>query len=500
MGGARRQDRAQQSLRRDPLTQSSRDGPDCPSLVIANACMNNRVSLSFYGAAGTVTGSRYLLETGDQRILIDCGLFQGYKQLRLRNWAPLPFEARGIDAVILTHAHIDHSGFLPVLTRRGFRGTIYCSEGTYELCKILLPDSAHLQEDDARFANRHGISKHKPALPLYTQSDAQACLQQFQVVPTDSGTALNASTAFTLKHGGHLLGACFVRIETCELSITFTGDLGRPNDSILNSPAEPAATDYLVCESTYGDRTHPKIDAERELAQNLSPALARGAVIVVPAFAIGRAQTLLLQIARLKRKSALPDIPVFLDSPMAIDASALYRRFTREHRLSAAECDLMCNAATFINSADQSKALSQRTGPMIIISASGMATGGRVVHHLKAFLGDERNLILLTGFQAAGTRGGSLANGASTVRIHGQDFPVRAEVRQLQASSSHADANEILAWLRQITKPPRQTFITHGEPGPSDALRQRIERELRWSTLVPEYRQTLDLTSIDQST
>ena len=456
---------------------------------------NNRVSLSFYGAAGTVTGSRYLLDTSDRRILIDCGLFQGYKQLRLRNWAPLPFDPQRIDAVILTHAHIDHSGFLPVLTSQGFRGPIYCSQATFELCKILLPDSAHLQEDDARFANRHRISKHKPALPLYTQSDALACLQQFSTVPVDRRTELDASTAFTLERAGHLLGARFVRVESRGLSVTFTGDLGRPNDPILKAPDAPSATDYLVCESTYGDRAHPSIEPETELLRCLSPALAREAVVVVPAFAIGRAQSLLLHLARLKYKGELPDIPVFLDSPMAIDASGLYRRFMQEHRLSASDYDLMRQAATFINTAEQSKSLDQRKGPMIIVSASGMATGGRVIHHLKTFVGDERNLILLTGFQAPGTRGGSLASGTSSLRIHGEDFPVRAEVRQLQAASSHADADEILAWMRQLTKPPHQTFITHGEPGASDALRQRVERQLGWSTLIPEYRQTVELTA-----
>jgi metallo-beta-lactamase family protein len=451
------------------------------------------LKLSFYGAAGTVTGSRYLLEADRQRILIDCGLFQGYKQLRLRNWAPLPFAARDIQAVLLTHAHIDHSGFLPVLTREGFRGPIYCSEGTLALCKILLPDSAHLQEDDARFANRHGISKHKPALPLYTQEDAQACLRQFQPVPIDRPLALGKRTTVTFGHAGHLLGACFVRVEHAGLSVAFSGDLGRPDDPILNPPDVPAASDYLVCESTYGDRVHPNIDPEVELEHCLAPALARNAVIVVPAFAVGRAQVLSLQIARLKRKGRLPDVPVYLDSPMAIDASALYRRFNQEHRLSAADCNLMYHGASFINTPEQSKSLDQRTGPMIIISASGMATGGRVIHHLKKFLGDERNLVLLAGFQAPGTRGGSLAAGAATVRIHGQDFPVRAQVRQLQASSSHADSNQILAWLRQLPTPPRRIFITHGEPGPSDALRQRIERELGWPTSVPEYRDTFEL-------
>lgn len=454
---------------------------------------NLKPRLSFYGAAGTVTGSRYLLELHDRRILVDYGLFQGYKQLRLRNWSRLPFEPQRIDAVVLTHAHIDHSGFLPVLTRQGFRGPIYCSESTQALCKILLPDSAHLQEEDARFANRHGTSKHKPALPLYTTQDAYDCLEHFKPVPMERSTALADNVTFTLRRAGHVLGACFVRFDSPELSITFTGDLGRPDDPILKAPAVPLATDYLVCESTYGDRVHPHVDTERELVQWLPRAIKRGGVVVIPAFAVGRAQAMLLHIARLKRRGDLVDVPVYLDSPMAIDASALYHRFMHEHRLSAAECDLMCHAATLVNTPDQSKALSARTGPMIIISASGMATGGRVVHHLKAFVGDERNLVLLAGFQAPGTRGGALANGARTLRMHGEDFAVRAEVQQMESASSHADANEMLAWLSHLAKPPRHTFITHGEPAASDALRQRIERELRWSAIVPEHLQSVEL-------
>lgn len=454
---------------------------------------NRNARLSFYGAAGTVTGSRYLLEIGGRRILVDCGLFQGYKQLRLRNWASLPFDPRSVDAVVLTHAHIDHSGFLPVLTREGFRGPIYCSEGTLALCKLLLPDSAHLQEEDAKFANRHGTSKHKPALPLYTMDDANACLQLFRPIAMERSTTLSDNVTFTLRRGGHLLGACFIRFDSPALSITFTGDLGRQDDPILKAPAAPHTTDYLVCESTYGDRAHPVIDTETELQECLQPAIARGAVTVIPAFAVGRAQALLLHIARLKRRGAIPDAPVFLDSPMAIDASALYHRFMHEHRLSASECDLMCRAATLVNTRDQSKALDARTGPMIIVSASGMATGGRVVHHLKAFIGDPRNLVLLAGFQAPGTRGGALANGAQTLRIHGEDFPVRAEIRQLQSASSHADANEMLAWMNNLSAPPRRTFVTHGEPGASDALRQRIERELYWAALVPEHLQSFEL-------
>lgn len=451
--------------------------------------------LSFFGAAGTVTGSRYLLEARGRKLLVDCGLFQGYKQLRERNWAALPFDARALDAVLLTHAHIDHSGFLPALTRAGFRGRIYCSEGTYELCRILLPDSAHLQEEDAKFANRHGLSKHKPALPLYTADDAQKCLQQFSPVARDQPFVPTDGVTVVFRNAGHLLGSCFARVEIGGLAVTFTGDLGRSNDPILTPPAAPLATDYLVCESTYGDRRHPDIDREAEIGRWLLHACERRAVVVIPAFAVGRAQTLLLHIARLKAAKKLPDVPVYLDSPMAIDASALYHRFMHEHRLSEDECRRMCHAATLVNTPEQSKALDQRSGPMIILSASGMATGGRVVHHLKAFLGNANNLVLLAGFQAPGTRGAALARGARTVRIHGQDVAVKAEIGQLQASSSHADADELLAWMRQLPTPPRETFITHGEPASSDALRFRIEHELNWNARAPEHAEAVVLST-----
>jgi len=290
-----------------------------------------------------------------------------------------------------------------------------------------------------------------------------------------------------------VLGACFVRIESPELSLTFSGDLGRADDPILKPPAAPSATDYLICESTYGDRKHPAIDRETELAEWLNRACERRGVVVIPAFAVGRAQALLLHIARLKHQRRLPDVPVYLDSPMAIDASALYHEFMHEHRLNDEECGRMCRAATLVNTPEQSKALDGRSGPMIIVSASGMATGGRVVHHLKAFIGEARNLVLLAGFQAPGTRGAALASGASTLRIHGQGFPVRAEVGQLRSSSSHADGDQLLAWMRLLRVAPRHTFITHGEPASSDTLRGRIEHELGWPASVPEYRESVDL-------
>jgi metallo-beta-lactamase family protein len=449
--------------------------------------------IGFCGAAGTVTGSRYVVESGDRRILVDCGLFQGFKQLRLRNWATPLVAARDIDAVVLTHAHIDHSGYLPRLVQQGFRGPVYCSPATLELCRILLPDSGSLHEEDARFANKHGYSKHHPALPLYTREDAEAALEQFKAVKAGARFEPIPNLRTLLRYAGHILGATFVRLESNSTSITFSGDLGRPNDNLMNPPEAPERSDYLVIESTYGDRTHAATDAGTELAHWLLRCHARGGVTVIPGFAVGRAQSLLWHIAQLKESGKLPDIPVYLDSPMATDATALYRVFHRAHRLDEAQTHRMCAAAKFINSPAESRELDRTNGAKIIISASGMATGGRVLHHLKAFAGDSKNLILFAGFQAPGTRGAALVGGSRRVRIHGQEFAVNAEVAQLEAASSHADADELLAWMRQMPAPPRHVYVTHGEPAASDALRARIERELKWSVSVPEYRDFVEL-------
>ncbi|MEW6703310.1 MAG: MBL fold metallo-hydrolase [Pseudomonadota bacterium] len=452
------------------------------------------MQLQFLGATGTVTGSKYLLRHEGATLLVDCGLFQGYKQLRLRNWAPLPVPAAGVDAIVLTHAHIDHSGYVPLLARQGFKGKVYCSEATYELCRILLPDSGHLQEEEAEYANRRGYSKHKPALPLYTREDAERCLRQF--VPRPYGTSWSPVPGLQarLDPSGHMLGSAFVNIDDGRRSILFSGDIGRPNDLVLAAPTRVPGAAYAVVESTYGDRQHEASDPLLKLGEVINRTAARGGVVVIPAFAVGRAQSLMYCIHLLKERGTIHHLPVYLDSPMATDATRIYHAHRTEHRLSPEQCDAMCHAATIVNKPDDSRALSARRGPMVIISASGMATGGRVVHHLKAFAPDRRNTILFAGYQAGGTRGAAILQGAASVRIHGEEVPIHAEVASLPSLSAHADAAEILQWLRGFDAPPTQTFVTHGEPAAADAMRSRIEHELGWSCRVPDYLETVELS------
>ena len=452
------------------------------------------MDLQFLGATETVTGSKYLLRTGSSTVLVDCGLFQGYKQLRLRNWAPLPLAPAGIDAVVLTHAHLDHSGFVPLLARQGFRGPVYCTPATFDLCRILLTDSGHLLEEEAEYLNEHRLTKHETALPLYTRDDALRCLKLFQ--PVDFGAtwqpAPDVDCRFTPS--GHLPGSALTEITAGQRSILFSGDIGRPHDPILKPPAQVAKADYLVVESTYGDRRHSQEDSLQQLAGVINRTSARGGVVLIPAFAVGRAQALMHLIQVLKERGEIKPLPVYLNSPMAAAATQIYHEHLDEMRLSVAECRAMTKDVQIVSTPDESRQLNGRHGPMVIIAASGMATGGRVVHHLKAFAPDPRNTILLTGHQAGGTRGASLAAGASTVRIHGEDVPVRAQVVMMDTLSAHADAQEIMDWLRGFAKPPRQTFITHGEPAAADALRLRINRELQWDCRVPYYLESASMT------
>jgi metallo-beta-lactamase family protein len=449
--------------------------------------------LTFLGATQTVTGSRYLLECAERRVLVDCGLFQGYKYLRQKNWQPLPLDAARLDAVILTHAHLDHSGYLPALMREGYRGPVYATRATAELCGILLPDSGHLQEEQAQFANRHRFSKHSPALPLYTQAEAESSLDLLRRTDFDKPFVPMPGVTAQFSRAGHLLGAASVRIEHAGRSILFSGDIGRPDDPLMPAPAPPPHADHVVIESTYGDRTHPAVDPQVQLRDLILKAIARGGIILVPTFAVGRAQLLMLLIARLKAAGEIPDVPMYLDSPMAIDATDSLLRFPGEHRLNTADIALLRTAAIHVHTPGQSRMLDAIRQPTIILAASGMATGGRILHHLKVFMPDARNLIVFAGFQAGGTRGAAMIAGARTVRIHGEEFPVNAEVAALDTLSAHADAPELMAWLSRMPSAPRNVFITHGEPPASDALRQRIDRELHWHAVVPEYRDRIEL-------
>lgn len=450
------------------------------------------MKITFMGAAKTVTGSKYLIQADGKNILVDCGLFQGHKKLRERNWNTLPIDPHSIDAVILTHAHIDHTGYLPLLVKRGFSKKIYCSQSTYDLCRILLPDSAHLQEEEAKFVNLYGFSKHKPALPLYTVEDAERALEHFHPIPFGIEQSLQGEVSVTLQRAGHILGASFVLLKQNKTTLCFSGDIGRPHDPIMEPPSTVQMADYLILESTYGDRSHGTKDTLEQLADVINRTVKRGGTIIIPAFAVGRAQSILYFLSQLKLKNRIPDIPIYLDSPMAIDATELFCAHSSEHRLSKEQSKQVCSVATYTNTPEQSKELTADTSPKIIISASGMATGGRILFHLKQFAPDARNTILFTGFQAPGTRGSALVNGRD-LKIHGEIIPVKAEITELDNLSAHADADEILTWLEGFQKPPRKVFITHGEVDAAEAMKAKIEEKFGWTCIIPEYMQTEEL-------
>ena len=442
------------------------------------------MKVHFLGAADGVTGSRHLVETEDRRILLDCGLFQGWKLHRERNWV-MPELLKDLDAVVLSHAHLDHSGWLPALVKHGFRGPIHASPATCELAQVLLLDSAHLQEEDARRANRYGYSRHEKAMPLYSRADALRALEQ--LVPLVPGRALKIGrSTVRLTPVGHLLGACAVNLDDSHLSLGFSGDLGRSADLLMPPPQPPRAADVLLVEATYGNRVHPPEDSPQRLAEIVNRTVQRGGSVLMPSFAVGRAQALLLVLQRLKAAGAIPaQLPIFLDSPMAIEATALYRRFGALLRISKREVQTLCDGVRLVTTVQQSQRLAAARYPAIVISASGMATGGRVLHHLKAMAPDARHSVVLAGFQVGGTRGARLMAGERELKIHGEMVPVRAEVQQLEGFSGHADRDELLAWLRQMPKPPQQTFVVHGDPDATDSLRFALQNQLGWRAVVP---------------
>ena len=460
--------------------------PDLPPPPAGDA-----LQIDFLGAADCVTGSRHLVQWGGQRVLLDAGLFQGVKVLRERNWAAPPFPPASLDAVVLSHAHLDHSGWLPALVRHGFRGPVYCSRATRDLAEVLLLDAAHLQEEDARRANRQGFSRHAKALPLFTRADVQRTLRQFVAIPEGRPRAIGrGGLQVLLTRAGHLLGACSVSLVHQGRRLLFSGDLGRQDDLLMPPPARPPAADVLIVESTYGNRRHPDEDDIARLGTLVRETMAGGGSVLLPAFAVGRAQALLLAIQRLKNRGVLPvQLPVFLDSPMAIEATELYRQHRRLLRVPASEMGRLVEHVHLVTTGAQSQRLARTLAagraPAIVISASGMATGGRVLHHLRAMAPDPRHAIVFAGFQVAGSRGAQLVAGAPDVKIHGEWVPVRARVTHLAGLSGHADADELMAWLAQLPQAPRQVFVVHGEPEAADALRQRIARELGWPVRVP---------------
>lgn len=448
-------------------------------------------SIRFLGGAGTVTGSKFLVESNGVRLLVDCGLFQGLKELRLRNWSPFPVDPRSIDFVLLTHAHIDHSGYLPRLVREGFRGPIYATRATASLLEILLPDSGHLQEEEARYANKKGYSKHRPALPLYTAEEGLRAAQRVTGVEYEKQLRLDASLSVSFHRAGHILGSAIVNLRLDGRRIVFSGDLGRYGAPILPDPAPIDSADTLVVESTYGDRSHGDEPVSGQLARAISEAVEHGGAIIIPAFAVGRTQEVMYRLSLLEAEGKIPRLPTYVDSPMAIDATEIYcdhpEEFDGEMRRLTGQkkCPLRSGEFRLVRTQAESMALNERSGAFLVISASGMATGGRVLHHLKRRLPDPRTTVLLVGYQAAGTRGRLLQEGAKTVKIHGKEVPVRARVETIHGLSAHAGQAEILRWLGGFSLRPARTFVVHGEPEASERLGEEIVKRLGWSVAVP---------------
>ena len=462
-------------------------------------------SITFMGATGTVTGSRYLLEAEGKKYLVDCGLFQGLKEIRQRNWEPFPIPPNEIDRVLLTHAHVDHCGYLPRIVQQGFKGPVHCTWPTADICSLVLRDSAHLQEEDARYANKKGFSKHKPALPLYTVQDAEDAISLFKPVNYGQDLFFSDTMRIKFKDAGHILGSSFIDVKLMQADkptrILFSGDIGSPDRPILRDPAQVFEVDYLVLESTYGDRTHGHGDEERrtELARVINESIKRGGILIIPSFAVERSQELLYYIRELEDQKRIPVTPVYLDSPMAVSATEVFEKWKLVYDMEARMKELdgkhimQTKMLHVVRDAEESKLLHNVKGPAIFISASGMLEGGRILHHLEHRLPFAENTVLFVGYQAEGTRGRSILNGSPTVKIHGQQVPIKAKIENITGFSGHADYKEILAWLMGFNRPPIKTFIVHGEPEASKSMAEKIRATLGWQVEIPEFMQTVNL-------
>jgi metallo-beta-lactamase family protein len=461
------------------------------------------MELTFLGATGTVTGSRFLLEVRGKRLLVDCGLYQGLKEYRLKNWEPFPISPDRVDRVLLTHAHLDHVGYLPRFCREGFSGTIHCTHATRDLAEIVLLDSAHIQEEDAYWANKKGYSKHRPALPLYTVADAEHALSLFVPFHYGEDIFLTKSLRVKFKDAGHILGSSLVDIKTMRSGqtrrVAFSGDLGRPDRPILRDPTQLYEVDYLIVESTYGNRLHDSRPPEQELARVVTESVDRGGVLIIPASAVGRTQELLYALRDLEERDEIPALPVYVDSPMAIDATGVFEKRKGYYDLKAKVLELegkrilQTKRIRFCRHRDQSKAINAVARRAIVVSASGMVTGGRILHHLEHRLPRSQDTVLFIGYQAEGTRGRTILEGKPAVKIHGQEIPVKARIEQITGFSAHADYQEVLAWLVGFNRPPRQTFIVHGEPEAATSMAAKIREKLGWEVVIPRFGETYTL-------
>ncbi|MDF2439010.1 MAG: RNA-metabolising metallo-beta-lactamase [Bacteroidota bacterium] len=452
----------------------------------------SEVQIQFLGAAGTVTGSKYLIRTKTISILIDCGLFQGLKELRLLNWNTLPVEPSTIDVVLLTHGHLDHTGYLPKLIQKGFSGKIFGTKPTLEIAKIILEDSARIQEEDAERANAEGFSKHKPALPLYTEKDVKKTLPLFRPQPLDQWIELEKNIYCRFRYNGHIIGATFIELKIGSKTIVLSGDIGRENDLLMYPSQKPDNADVLLIESTYGDRLH-KMESEKELSEIINNAFATQGTVIIPSFAVERTQTLMYLLWKLKKSRRIPELPIYMDSPMSNNVLEVFEDNLSWHKLPMDDCREMCRDIKLIRTIQETYALAKSDHPKIIIAGSGMASGGRVLTYLLQYIGKASATILLAGYQAEGTRGRALLNGVDKIKLFGKFYPVKAKIMNLEGLSSHADQKGLINWLSALKQAPDKIFIVHGESEGALGLQSKIKEVYGWDSVIPELNQVINL-------